>query len=355
VSTIDRHLRRVLFAHFGIALATLLSIFSVVSLAEELEAVGRGDYGVGQALRFVLLTLPYEAYELFPACALLGGVTGLGALAAHQEIVALSASGVSPSRVLFLLVRNAAWLALGAVLLAEAIAPPLSQTAYAERSVAMSGGAAMVGRGGLWVHEPRRFVNVRSPSYDGTLRDLSAYEFDDGRRLVRVIDAASATFEDGRWRLSDVVVRPIAPAESGPERHAELALEAFPRPTDVRRLLFPAEALGSLDVLGSIASLRARGESASRYELAIWKRFVTPIAMLVMVFLAAPIVLGAPARGGVGARVVVGALAGVAYPLVTQTLTQAGLVYGIPAAVTTLLPAALALAVAAAMLRRTLE
>ena len=49
-----------------LALAVLLSLTAAASFVDELDSVGRGRYGIGSAIAFVLLTLPRHAFDLFP-------------------------------------------------------------------------------------------------------------------------------------------------------------------------------------------------------------------------------------------------------------------------------------------------
>lgn len=351
MTTLDRYLRSVLVGHFAVALATLLAIFSVLNLTEELQTVGTGAYSLAGALRFVTLTLPSEAYELFATTALLGGVTGLGSLAAHNEIVAAAAGGVSPARILLLTVRNAGWLALAAVLLGELVVPPLAQHAYADRSVRLSGGSALESANGLWFREGTRFVNVRTPTHGGNLRDVSLYEFDAAGKLTRVVRAERAVYADGRWSLESASERRILDHGEEVRQVPSLPLDSFLRRKQLRLFLLPPDTLSSLELLRSIRSLRERGENTGRHELALWKRIVTPFATLAMVFLALPFVLDVGNTASLGRRIVIGAMAGIGYHLASQTFAQAGLVYGLPPLFTSALPVLLAVAAGAALLR----
>ena len=55
---LDAYIARYVVGGTLLALAVLLSLTAVVSFVEELDSVGRGRYGVGDAIEFVLLTLP---------------------------------------------------------------------------------------------------------------------------------------------------------------------------------------------------------------------------------------------------------------------------------------------------------
>ena len=79
-------------------LLLLLSLFSFLSLAEELEEVGQGTFRLIDAFLVVLYTSPRRIVDLMPVTALLGGLMGLGAMANHQELIAARAAGMSKAR-----------------------------------------------------------------------------------------------------------------------------------------------------------------------------------------------------------------------------------------------------------------
>ena len=78
---IDRYIGVSFLAGCVPVLLLLLTLFSFLSLSEELEDVGDGAYELVDALLVVAYTLPALAVDLLPVTVLLGGLLGLGALA----------------------------------------------------------------------------------------------------------------------------------------------------------------------------------------------------------------------------------------------------------------------------------
>jgi lipopolysaccharide export system permease protein len=97
-------------------LGLLLGLFAFLTLAEELEDVGRGNFEVIDALNVMMLSLPKISLELLPVTSLVGVLVGLGTLASQQELIALRAAGWSNYRI----GRSVILLALGVVITALA-------------------------------------------------------------------------------------------------------------------------------------------------------------------------------------------------------------------------------------------
>lgn len=339
MSTLDRYIMRTLTANFVIALTALLAIFSVINLMQELADVGTGAYDLSRALRFLLMTLPAEAYALFPAAALLGAVLGLGTLASHNEIIAILAAGISRARLTGAVLQAAALLTVAAALLGELVAAPLTRVAQAERSVALSRGMSLTTANGVWTRDGARFINVRHPLPDGTLHDLYVYEFDQAHRMRSFTYAPSATYETPEWRLEGVVENVFGDDSVRTDLHATRIWDAFVSPAQLRVLFLPPEELSIADLYRSIRSLAGRGESPRRHQLALWRRILMPVVTGLMVFLAVPFVLTTLRGVTLGQRIVAGALLGIGFQMFNETFGQMGLVYGLDPISSASLPA----------------
>jgi lipopolysaccharide export system permease protein len=341
--TLDRHIATTVLLNFAFALVALAAVFSVINATEELQRVGAGRYGVGEALWFVLLTLPSEVAALFPAAAVLGNVIGLGGLAHRNEIIALAAAGVSRVRIVWSVMRVALALAVAGLLLNELLSAPLSYRARIERSVALSGGRMLTGAGGVWARAGSRFVNMRTVLPDGAARDIYVYEFDAQHHMRRFTHAQAATYTDGEWQLEQLAETTIADdgitTQHVPTRR--LTMELTPRQLGLVRI--PPEDLSLADLHRGIGAARRQGESVERLELAWWQRATLPIVVAAMNLLAIALILSKPRATTLGRRIFVGGLLGIGFHMFNQTFASVGLVYGLAAWLSATLPTLLAL------------
>lgn len=342
--TVDRYVAITVAQSFAFALAALVAVFSVINATEELQRVRGGQYGVREALWFVLLTLPNEAYALFPAAAVLGNAIGLGGLAHRNEILALASAGLSRGRIVWSALRIALGLVVLGTAMHELVAAPLTYRARTERANALSDGRLLVAGGGVWARAGSRYVNLRTVLPDGEAQDVSVYEFDGARRLHYVGQARSATYGDGHWLLHDVVEMTIGEDGTHTEWTATqpLAIELTPRQLGAMRI--PPAELSLAELARSIAAARRQGAAAERFELAWWQRATMPLVVAAMSFLAVALILSATRVPTLGRRIFVGTLIGVGFQMLNQTFAGAGLVYGAPPWASATVPALLALA-----------
>ena len=352
MKTLDRYIAGTVIVGFLLALAGLVAVFSVINFTQELKGARTDGYGVFRAAWFVLLTLPSEAYRLLPAAALLGAVNGLAGLAANSELVAMSACGMSRGRLIRSVLLAASLFVVGAGLLGEFVAAPLAQRARAQRSVLISGGRLLSTANGIWARDGSRFVNVRSPRFDGSLGDLYLYDVDEHRRLRSFAYAREASYTGGRWRLTDLVENEVSDRGVTTHKTAAADWETSLDPQQLRLLLLPPEDLSMPDLHRSIAAFRRRGENPARHQLAFWRRVMMPVVTGIMVLLAVPFVLTAPRGVALGQRVVAGALVGIGFQMLNQTFGGVGLAVGLEPWLTAMLPAAAVLAAGLWWMRR---
>ena len=92
---LDRYIGKSILLTSLVALFSLVAIFSFFSLVDQLDDTGVGNYGVIEAIQYVLLTVPRLCYELFPIATVIGSMAALGMLANNSELAVIRTSGVS--------------------------------------------------------------------------------------------------------------------------------------------------------------------------------------------------------------------------------------------------------------------
>ena len=102
----DRYIGKNIIASSLLALIVLTAIFTFFSLVDQLDDTGRGNYGVFQAIEYVLLTIPRLTYELFPIATVIGCMAGLGILANNNELMIFRISGLSKLQLAYSLIKT---------------------------------------------------------------------------------------------------------------------------------------------------------------------------------------------------------------------------------------------------------
>ena len=347
---LDTYIARHVAGGALLALAVLLSLTAVVTFVDELDSVGRGRYGIGGAIEFVLLTLPRHAFVLFPLAAVIGALIGLGTLAVSSELAAVRAAGVSIGRIVGSALKGALLLVVIAILVGEVVAPWCERLAQTRRTVAL--GESPGREDGFWIRDERRFVNVIRIRPDDRVEDMFIYEIDGQGALRTVTHAKHAEYRDAAWvlesvRRSEVSIDGVVTTSlPGTEWETRLGPEL------VKLASVRLESLSGIDLARYIDYLRDNRLETATYELALWTKVVYPLATGVMIVLAVPLVLGRLGGVGVGQRILAGCLIAVTFHVVNKVSGQTGIVYGLSPLSSAFAPTLAFLAAGVWLLRR---
>ncbi len=352
MNALDRYIAVHVVVGIAFALAILLAMFTFIDFVDELGSVGRGEYDYADSIVHVMLTTPLRAFNVFPIAAVVGSLLGLGVMSANRELVAVRAAGVSVARISGSVLKAAAILVLLAVLTGEVLAPRTETIARDLRSEALAEQLTSRTGAGFWARDGASFINIGEVQPDDRLGRVRIYEFDeDGRRRVAT-EAASASFTEDGWRLEDVRQSEIDD-DGVVSRDLGRALWSSDfRPDLVKLVRVDAAGLSSIGLVRYIAYLRSNDLSAVRFELALAKKIVYPLACAVMIFLALPLVLGRLGAGGVGPRVVAGSMLGIGFHILNEASGHVGIVYGLNPFLSASAPTLAFLVIALAMMRR---
>lgn len=354
--TARRYLAREIYRSCTVVLLALLGLFTFFALIDELDALGE-NFTLVSLMYLQALALPTRLYDLLPIGLLIGAILALAGLAQRNELVILRVSGVSGMKLLRLLWVATLPLVAVALLLSEYVTP-MAEIKSGEANLLLRG-RAEGGRmaSGYWFREPTadggmRILNVKTLLSSGNVQNVTMYEFKKGQQLTTLSRAKTGTFADGKLILENVVENRIG--EQALSSLADAKVPDVPmssvhkvdrRELDttltperlLARVLMP-ERMSMLTLLDYIDYLSANQLQADRQVVALWRKLAYPFTLLVMMTIAAPIGFMQTRRGGVGAKVFIGILLGVAFFMVNQLALNVGMLSRWPPWLTALGP-----------------
>jgi len=347
----ERHLAREIYAATALVLLAFLMLFAFFDLIHQLESIGKGGYQIQHALAYVALTLPGRLYELFPIGVLIGTLYALTVLARHSEITVLRAAGLSTGDLLLTLAKIGTVFVVLTLLMGELVAPPAERAAQQLRLRAMGSMVAQEFRSGLWVKDERSFVNVREVLPDASLQNVRIFEFDDRFQLLSISQAERGSYiRDGNWLL-DGVVRTVFSGEAAHvERFRELNWKSGLSPDLLAVLLVVPERMSLVNLYLFVRHLSGNQQKTDRYDIAMWKKLIYPLAALVMMALALPFAYMQDRMGAVSIRVFAGIMLGIGFHMLNGLFSSLGVINSWPPFYSAITPSVLFLVTAAGML-----
>jgi len=140
--------------------------------------------------------------------------------------------------------------------------------------------------------------------------------------------ADTAAYRGGKWVLHNMQQTLLA-GESVKTRVEETStVPALLAPELINVVVLQPENMSVQDIRQFLGYLETNGLETQEYRYALYSRFMTPVSVLLMLFISVPFVFGSLRSTGTGQRFLVGVMAGFGYFLVNQLVGQAGQVYG---------------------------
>lgn len=347
----ERYLAKEILASVLMVLFAFLMLFAFFDFINELDDVGRSGYQMPHAFLFVLLTLPGRAYELFPVAVLIGTLYALTQLAKNSEVTVLRASGLSTRAFVGTLVRMGLVFGVLVFVVGEFVAPPAERQAQQLRLNAMGSVVGQEFRSGLWIKDDTNFVNVQTVLPDTRLKGVSIYHFDRQGVLLSISEASDGAYiPPNEWRLTNV--RQTHFNEKG------VRVETLPNalwyseldPEILGVLLVVPERMSMVALYRYVKHLAENKIRTDRYDIAMWKKLIYPLASIVMMILALPFAFLQDRMGGVSTKVFSGIMLGIFFHMLNGLFSNLGIINAWPPFLSAITPSVLFLMAAASML-----
>lgn len=346
-----RYVTREVAGAILLVLAAFLALFGFFDMVAEVKNVGQNSYQLRHALAFVLLRMPGRVYELMPIAVLIGTLYALSTLARHSEITVLRASGMSTGRLLTGLLQVAAVFALVTFVIGEVVAPPAERAAQQLRLQERGKTVGQDLRSGLWVKDERRFINVQVVLPDTRLRGIRIYDFDASGALRSLTEAQEGVYvPPASWRLSGIVQTVLDGDKAEVIKKPDMEWRSALNPDILSVLMVAPERMSLLHLAAYTRHLSENSQKTQRYDIALWKKVLYPLAALVMVAIALPFGYTHDRVSGVGLKIFSGVMIGVFFHMLNGLFSNLGAINSWSPVLSALAPSALFMFAAAAMI-----
>lgn len=352
--TLDRYVLRTVLAAVMMVVLVLVSLGGLFLFIGQQDDIGVGGYGIFDALTFVLLNLPQQVWELLPISALIGALLGLGNLARGSELIVLRAAGLSVWRIARPVALAGVLLVMLAVVLGEALGPPLQQWARQEKAFAKFADVSFAGSGDAWVRDGNLLLNVERQTGESRFGGMMIYEIGADGRLAAVGRAVSASADSkGGWALEQYAETRFIGDQARGTRSPRRVLSSDVSAEFLGVAAAAPDQLPTAALWRIVRHLEANGLDARESRFALWSRIARTVATLFAVLLAVPFVFGTLRSSGAGVRVALGLVLGIGFFLLQRVLESGTVVFRADPVLLAWVPTALMATAAILLISRT--
>ncbi|PYE31806.1 lipopolysaccharide export system permease protein [Idiomarina fontislapidosi] len=338
LSILDRYIGATVLRTSLMSLIVLTGLSGLIRFVEQLKSVGRGNYEVLDAALFVFYSIPRDIEVFFPMAALLGGLIGMGVLASNSELIVMQAAGRSKLNIAGAVMKTAIIMMIAVIAIGEWVAPPMEAKGRLIRAQEISGGSLISAQRGVWAKDGDDFINISEVEDTGRLNGVLIYDFDGKQQLDKVTYAQTAVFNNDAWRLNNVVETQLTEQEVIENRFDSTMWRPSLTPDKLGVVTIKPESLSITGLIDYLTYLKANEQSAQRYELALWRKLLSPITVAVMLLVALSFIFGPLRETSMGARILMGVITGFAFHVSNEIFGPLAQVYQVPAVLGALLP-----------------
>jgi lipopolysaccharide export system permease protein len=319
MKVLARYLSKEVLSMTALVLLALVLLFSLVDLIQELDDLGRGNYTLARAFGYIALLIPGYVYETLPIAALIGTLGALAVLSNNSEVTVMRTAGMSLTAFGGVLVALGLGFALVSFFCGEVLVPVTQKYAQRFRLEARNAVVGQQFRSGLWVKDDKRFINVQEMMPDASLRNVRIFEFDKNFHLSRIQIAQQGKYAgENLWRLESVQQTQLQDGKIAISTQPQADWKTVLTPDLFGVMLVKPEQMSVWNLLTYIEHLSENRQRTTRYELALWFKFVYPLSAIVMMILAIPFVVFQRRGATVGGRIFLGIMLGVGFHSLTR-------------------------------------
>ncbi|AZG37238.1 MULTISPECIES: LPS export ABC transporter permease LptG [Shewanella] len=338
---LDLYIARMIVSTSGLCLLILTGLSGIIKWVDQLRLVGRGAYTMLDAGIYVLFLVPRDIEMFFPMAVLLGALIGMGMLASNSELVVMQVSGMSRLQITQSAMKTAVPLMIMVMALGEWGAPIAEKSAKELQATKISGGSLIKSHRGIWAKDGDLFVNIGEVKDVNTLIDIRLYEFNDQQELTGVTHAKTAEFIGDAWQLSAVDNTTVKEDRVIRDHLDTDVWQSSLTPDKLSVVSVKPEALSISGLIDYLDYLKINQQDPSRYELALWRKIMQPVTVAVMMLVALSFVFGPLRTVTMGARVLLGVVAGFSFYISNEIFGPMSIVYELPAVVGAIAPSML--------------
>ncbi len=328
---IDRYIGRIVLTMIVIASVVLCLIAGIITFIDQTRHLGDGDIDFWFLVTYVALRMPGLFVMLFPISVLLGGVIGLGLLSKNSELVVMQSSGLSKTQIILSSCKIIFPLILLVSLIGQLVVPEVQQYAENRYNYAESGGKVSITNWGLWLRDGNDFISVRRVMSDNSIHGVTRFQFD-GIDLRKVSYAALGVYnpENKKWDFFNVESTIYGDRNITKYKRSMEQWELYLNPERMEIFSFHSSDLSVPDLIDYIHYLEDNNIESARYRTELYKKFVLPVAMVVMLLLGASTVFGSLRSVPMSARVLFGLVLGFLFYITNEILPNFTYLVGLP-------------------------
>ena len=335
---LDRYIAKTVLAATALVTLMLAGLQIFILFVSQLDAIGKGSYGIWQAAMFVVLQMPYQVYLFFPMASLLGCLIGLGIMANHRELIVMRAAGMSIWQVTVAVLKAAMIVIVLMTCIGETVVPMLAHFSNDQKMQALNGNQALRTASGVWLRYQNDFITIGTILPNNILLDVYQFRFDASHHLRLSRRIEKIEYKDNLWRAYGIAETIINDGRTQAQHITEMSWDVSVKPSILSVTSNEPDELTLHELRQYLRAQKKSHQTALNYQLAYWQRLIQPLTTVVMMLLAIPFIFGPLRSSTMGSKLLAGATVGFGFHIINRFFGPVSQVFQWPPEVAALGP-----------------
>lgn len=327
---LDRYIAKTVLSSIGLVTLMLVGLQIFILFVDQLNDLGKGDYGITQAAFYVISQMPYQVYLFFPMASLLGCLIGLGVMANHSELVIMRSSGMSIMQITWAVLKASVVLIVLVTALGETVIPYVSHFANDYKTTAVTGGQTLRTSKGSWMRYGNDFISVGSILSNNVLQGIYQFHFDNQHHLKTARLIREARYSDNGWIIYDVQQTEFDTDKTKATTIAAMPWDVPVKPKILSISSIEPDEMTLRELNRYIREQKRSHQNAHTYQFAFLQRIIQPLTTMVMMILAIPFIFGPLRSSTMGSKLLVGAGVGFSFHILSRFFGPMSTVFQLP-------------------------
>jgi lipopolysaccharide export system permease protein len=331
----ERYLLRAFAFTFLFALLTLLVVFQIINVIQDLDNFIDNDVPVLVVVEYYGAMVPELVELLAPVAMLMGALFAIGRMSTSNEITAMRSAGFSMLQIMTPLLVFAVLISIAHVAMSDRLVPAAKQQKNDIARKWLKEGAKGESLYNLHFRDtPVRNVGIQyydPATHQGRTVSVEEFSSDTTPRIVRRIDAATMVWDTVhvRWVMPEAVVRTFRRDTIDMVRIDSMAAPFSITHEQLVSLQQDLSELTFEQKQAYIQTLARGGKNTRSLEIGRASDIAYPFASVIVVLLAVPFA-SIKRRGGIASNIALGLLVALTYLAFTMVVRAVGVTMDIP-------------------------
>lgn len=341
ITAITRYIFKKCLFNTLLMLVAFIMLFSIPNIIGEFGDVGKGEYTIVSMLLYTVLQIPNFMYLLMPLAILIGIMLAMLNLVNYSEYAIIRTSGVSLSKIMFILLSYGFIFSLITLALGEFVAPISNNYAQVFKKSKMHQTVSTKLRTGIWSKDGENgFINIKKIMPDSTISGVNILHYDDKLKLQEYLTADKGYFDTNKnaWVLDNVIRYDYTKLNVESSQMTNYVWKTTIEPKYFNVLVIEPDEMSALGLLHYMQHLQVNNQSIHRYNIAFWGKLVYPFACVSMALIALAFIPNNRRNINLGTKLFAGIIIGVAFYFTTKLVGFMAILFDWNAVLSALLP-----------------